>query len=1178
MATKKKSPVDPLVGPRYVLDGRVVTMNGAFRVIDKGRIYVADCVIRAVRESAAAPPAGFADAPVVTTGGTIFPGLIELHNHLSYNALQLWQVPRLFAHRGQWSDHPDKRRLISQPMSVLAGIGGTIEALVRYVEAKCLVAGVTTSQGLTLVAAPGIEHRYRGIVRNVEATDDDTLPEALTRIADVGNATSFAKRLKQADKASLLLHLAEGIGQSARKHFLSLKLPNGKFAISPAFLGIHAAGLFAEDLQVLAENGGSIVWSPLSNLLLYGGTADVKSAKAAGVRMSIGSDWSPSGSKNLLSELKVARAWSERQGDLFTNRELVAMATINPARMLKWDAALGSIESDKRADFVVIKGKTGDPYDKLLKALEDDIVLVTVNGTPRFGTSAMMDKAISALFPATPPALEPRSLDGHKTTFNFVQDSADPLVAPVSLAVAEKRLSDALRDLPELASGLADPVLAASLLGITGATDSAAPTRRWTLELDNEPHGGSALGGSTLRPLAPAELRPRGGLFGADALALNGSLAANLVTMKLDALTIIEDSDYFERLASQINLPQGFAASIARLHGQPAPAVPSGKIVNLPVSDSPVQVEASLPRSLAELRALPDGLKPADRVQLVRQLRLVLEEFYVHLPLKRAAHAVDPLQRLRLLQYALEQGDGAPELKDLLFHQRIVEIFTDLRDLHTVYILPPPYSDLTAFLPFLLERCFDPAVAPGSPRRPVYLVTRVADSLKHPTFVPGVEILYWNGMPIGNAIEQNADRQAGSNLAARFARGLAGMTIRPLARVLPPDDEWVLMTYRARDGRVLEIRLPWQISSPSGTVSFDLPPLSAQAVRASLRAHLPGKRRKRRTKSLPNVGALAAYGLDVQMEAVNRARRDLYAPAAPKRRARVSTRRFVAGTEIATRVPNVLRARVVKARNKLFGYIRIFTFSVPDADAFVAEVVRVVGQLPNGGLILDVRSNGGGLIWAAEQLLQLFTDRRIEPERAQFINSTRALDLVRRNAPSPISATLNLKPWIDSMSVGVVTAAVHSEGFPITPPERANAVGRRYSGPVVLITDALAFSATDMFAAGFRDHEIGPILGVDENTGAGGANVWPYSLLTDLLADKEPTLELLPGGCDLRIAMRRTLRAGASAGMPLEDLGVMPDERHYLTREDVLGRNDDLIEHAARLLTKAQQLKSKSHA
>ena len=290
MATKKRSPIDPLAGPRCILEGRVVTMNEQFRVIEKGRIYLADGLIAAVHDASVAVPTAFQGVPVIRTAGTIFPGLIELHNHLSYNALQLWQVPRIFAHRGQWSSHPDKKRLISQPMSVLASIGGTIEALVRYVEAKCLVSGVTTSQGLTLMAAPGIEHRYRGVVRNVENTDDDALPEALTRIADVESAAQFATRLKKADRASLLLHLAEGIGEAARKHFLRLQLSSGSWAMSPALIGIHAAGLLPEDFEIMARHGAGIVWSPLSNLLLYGATADVNSAKAAGVPQAEGDD------------------------------------------------------------------------------------------------------------------------------------------------------------------------------------------------------------------------------------------------------------------------------------------------------------------------------------------------------------------------------------------------------------------------------------------------------------------------------------------------------------------------------------------------------------------------------------------------------------------------------------------------------------------------------------------------------------------------------------------------------------------------------------------------------------------------------------------------------------------------------------------------------------------------
>src|SRR6478736_7649489 len=110
-------------------------------------------------------------------------------------------------------------------------------------------------------------------------------------------------------------------------------------------------------------------WTPLSNLLLYGGTADVASAHAAGVPIALGSDWSPSGSRNLLAELKVARAVNASLSPApFTDRDLVAMATRVPATMLGWDQAIGSVAGGKLADLLVVAGTSGDPYDHLLRA------------------------------------------------------------------------------------------------------------------------------------------------------------------------------------------------------------------------------------------------------------------------------------------------------------------------------------------------------------------------------------------------------------------------------------------------------------------------------------------------------------------------------------------------------------------------------------------------------------------------------------------------------------------------------------------------------------------------------------------------------------------------------------------------------------------------------------------
>src|SRR4051794_4395470 len=66
-------------------------MDAARSVLEDGVVYIADGRIAAVLDAAAPAPDGVANVDPVATGGTIYPRLIELHNHLSYNALTLWR-------------------------------------------------------------------------------------------------------------------------------------------------------------------------------------------------------------------------------------------------------------------------------------------------------------------------------------------------------------------------------------------------------------------------------------------------------------------------------------------------------------------------------------------------------------------------------------------------------------------------------------------------------------------------------------------------------------------------------------------------------------------------------------------------------------------------------------------------------------------------------------------------------------------------------------------------------------------------------------------------------------------------------------------------------------------------------------------------------------------------------
>jgi hypothetical protein len=126
-------------------------------------------------------------------------------------------------------------------------------------------------------------------------------------------------------------------------------------------------------------------------------------------------------------------------------------------------------------------------------------------------------------------------------------------------------------------------------------------------------------------------------------------------------------------------------------------------------------------------------------------------------------------------------------------------------------------------------------------------------------------------------------------------------------------------------------------------------------------------------------------------------------------------------------------------------------------------------------------------------------------------------------------------------------------------------VGQVYHGPVVLVTDARCYSATDLFAAGFQDHQIGDILGAEENTGAGGANVWDYGDLYNEMKETKYRLADLPI-MPFRVAIRRNIRVLKHAGTLVEDLGIKPDIMYNMTRADLLNDNVDLIKRAFEIL------------
>lgn len=375
---------------RYALIGRVVTMDGAFTVHPRAAVYVAGGLIEAVRESDAPPPAGFADAPRVETHGTVYPGLIDLHNHLAYNALPPWAVPQRYDDRSQWR----RAKLYGAKVRLMQRLatGAAAKAVARYVEVKALLGGVTTLQGMRSSFKP-VSGAMKGLVRNVEQTAP-RMPGAGSGVIDLDvDRPDLVTRFRSAvmsDAAAYFYHLSEGTNAASRKFWTELV---ERELLGPGLVGIHCLALPPAGFNRLAKAKAAVIWSPTSNLMLYGQTLSVEQLLDSGVKWALGCDWSPTGGKNPLFELKVARAVAAEQGVPLRPRELVGAVTSSAAQALRWHDAVGRLAAGFHADILVLGGDAADPYEQLIAATEADVQLVVIDGVVRAGSAKLLDAA-----------------------------------------------------------------------------------------------------------------------------------------------------------------------------------------------------------------------------------------------------------------------------------------------------------------------------------------------------------------------------------------------------------------------------------------------------------------------------------------------------------------------------------------------------------------------------------------------------------------------------------------------------------------------------------------------------------------------------------------------------------------------------------------------------------------
>jgi len=361
---------------------RAVALVNARVVTDEG---IASSIRFSTRVLGIEAPPERRDVVVDVESAFVLPGLVNAHDHLELNHFGRVKFRDSYENAASWID--DMRPKLREDPAIREGRSQPLRDRLLVGGLKNLLSGVTT-----------VSHHnplYRELGRWFPVRVVRRYGWAHSFFLEKGPEIEKAYRNTPRD-APFLIHLAEGFDATAREELSRLRELG---CLGENTVLVHGVGLLPEDWISVRCAGAGLVWCPSSNLFLLGRTATLDRSLDSSI--ALGTDSRLSGARDLLEELRVARAAASVEP-----ADLLRMVTANAANLLRAPEA-GRLSPGLPADLMVIPPLAEDPAHALLALDRSQIRMVTVGGRPLVGAPEL-----SSVFAARRVATAAVNLDG----------------------------------------------------------------------------------------------------------------------------------------------------------------------------------------------------------------------------------------------------------------------------------------------------------------------------------------------------------------------------------------------------------------------------------------------------------------------------------------------------------------------------------------------------------------------------------------------------------------------------------------------------------------------------------------------------------------------------------------------------------------------------------------------